>query len=145
MFSREFCELFSQNNSRNLFLKYTWSRYNPATKGNSSLKSIVIFVIVFSSLMDCRNFMVFFGPLPVAGRVLWNRVNPPFHPPVLPSFRLSVHFLGIVSLVFSKFWHGAKNPYEVVFDSLTFRRKDFGSSIGKMDQKWAKNKVFWMC
>ena len=66
-------------------------------------------------------------------------------PPVLPFIRLSGHFLGIVSLVFSKFWHGARNPYEVVCDSLTFRRKDFGSSIGKMDQKWAKNKVFWIC
>ena len=31
------------------------------------------------------------------------------------SFCFSRCFLGIVSLVFSKFWHGARNPYEAVF------------------------------
>ena len=30
---------------------------------------------------------------------------------------LSEHFLGFVSLVFSKLWHGARNPYEVVRNS----------------------------
>ena len=34
--------------------------------------------------------------------------------PVFPSFRLFGRFLGIVSLVFSEFWHGARNSYEVV-------------------------------
>ena len=78
--------------------------------------------------------------LAVAGRVLWNRVCPSSRPPsVLPSR----HFLGIVSLVFSKFWHGARNPYEVVRDRAGFSRKIFfAPKIGKMDPKWAKNRVF---
>ena len=37
-------------------------------------------------------------------------------PYVLLSFCLSGSFLGIVSLVFSKFWDGARNLYEVVHD-----------------------------
>ena len=39
------------------------------------------------------------------------------------SFRLSGHFLGIVSLVFSKFWRNARNPYEVVRDRAEFSRE----------------------
>ena len=42
---------------------------------------------------------------------------------VLPSFRLSWHFLGLVSLIFFKFWHGARNLYEVVHDKAKFPRK----------------------
>ena len=71
----------------------------------------------------------FIGTLAVAERLLQNRVCPSFR----LSFGLSAHFLGIVSLVFSKFWHGARNPYEVVRDSWIF---------WKMDRKWAKNRVF---
>ena len=52
----------------------------------------------------------------VAGKVLRNRVCPSF----LPSFRLSGGFLGIVSLVFSKFWLGARNPYKVGHDRAGF-------------------------
>ena len=44
---------------------------------------------------------------------------------VLPSVRLSGRFLGIVSLVFSKFWHDARNPYEVVHDSQIFQENFF--------------------
>ena len=73
----------------------------------------------------------FIGTLAVAERVLQNRVCPSFR----LSFGLSAHFLGIVSLVFSKFWHSARNPYEVVRDSWIF---------WKMDRKWAKNRVFWI-
>ena len=55
---------------------------------------------------------------------------------VLLSFRLSGHFLGIASLVFSKFWHGARNPYEVVRDIAGFsRKKIFSPKIERMDQK----------
>ena len=55
----------------------------------------------------------------------------------------SEHFLGIVTLAFSEFWHGARNPYEVVCDRDGFFRKDFFAlKIGKMDQKWAKDRVF---
>ena len=58
----------------------------------------------------------FIGTLAVAERVLQNRVCPSFR----LSFGLSGHFLGIVSLVFSKFWHCVSNPYEVVRDSWIF-------------------------
>ena len=36
---------------------------------------------------------------------------------------LSGRFLGIVSLVFSKFWHDARNPYQVVCDIARFSEK----------------------
>ena len=56
-------------------------------------------------------------------------------PPVLPFIRLSGHFLGIVSLVFSKFWHGARNLYDVR-DRPGFSRKIlFAPKIGNTDQK----------
>ena len=61
--------------------------------------------------------------------VLWIRVCRSFH----PSFHLSGCFLGIVSLVFSKFWHDARNPYEV--------EPDFPENIflPQKSGKWAKN------
>ena len=48
-------------------------------------------------------FTMFIGPAAVAQQVLQNRV--------CPSFSLSGCFLGIGSLVFFKFWHGARNWY----------------------------------
>ena len=51
-------------------------------------------------------------------------------PSVLPSFRLYGCFLGIVPLIFSKFWHGARIPCEVVRGRFRFS--------GKMG-KWAQN------
>ena len=65
--------------------------------------------------------VVILDPPAVAGRVLWNRVCLSFR----PSFRLSRRFLWIVSLTFFKFWHGARNPYEVVRDRADFRWKIF--------------------
>ena len=59
-----------------------------------------------SSVSVNRWFLVFGHPA-VAGRVLY----------------LFGHFLGIVSLVFSKFWDGSRNPYEVVRDRAGFLRK----------------------
>ena len=70
-----------------------------------------------------------------AGRVLWNRVCLSFS----PSFRLSGQFLGIVSLIFSKFWHGARIPCEVVHDSAGFLGKFF---LPQKLGKWAKSRVF---
>ena len=88
----------------------------------------------------------FFGTLVVAGMVLWNRI--------CPSFCWSGRFLGMVSLVFSKFWHDARNPYEVVRDRAGFsRKKNFVPKFGKMGQKQGffnilKNFVinfYWIC
>ena len=77
-------------------------------------------------------FKLFFGTPAVAGRVPWNRV--------CPSFRLSGSLLGTVLLVFSKFWHGARNLYEVVRDRAGFSRKCF--LLQKLGE-WIKNlKVF---
>ena len=39
------------------------------------------------------------------------------------QFRLSGCFLGIVSLIFSKFWHSARVPCEVVCDRVGFSKK----------------------
>ena len=53
------------------------------------------------------------------------------------SFHLSCCFFGIVSLVFSKFCHGTRNPYEVVRDSWIFHNFFFflNPKIGKTDKK----------
>ena len=58
-----------------------------------------------------------FEPLVVAKTVLQNRVYLSFR----LCFCLFGHFLGIVSLVFSKFWHGARNVYEVVWQYQIFQ------------------------
>ena len=42
-----------------------------------------------------------------------------------PSFRLARRLLGIVSLFLSKFWHGARNPFEVMHGRAGFSRKMF--------------------
>ena len=47
---------------------------------------------------------------------------------VLPSFLLSRRFLGSLSLVFSEFWHNARNPYE---DGVTVLPQNLA--------KWTKN------
>ena len=82
------------------------------------------------------------GPLVVAGSVLWNRVCPSillsFHPSVL----LAKDFLGIVSLVFSKFWHDTRNLMKLCMTELDFPWKTFCPKIGKLYQRWAKNRVF---
>ena len=52
-----------------------------------------------------------------------------FRPPIL----LLRHFLGIVSLVFSEMWHGARNSYEVVRD-----RAGFSGKIFFLPQNWDK-------
>ena len=67
-------------------------------------------------------------------------VLPSFRPfvllPVCPSFHLSRRFLGIVSLVFSKFWNGARNLYEVVRDRAELSGRIFlPPKLGK----WTKN------
>ena len=63
-------------------------------------------------------------------------------PSVLPLVPLSRQFLGIVSLVFSKFLHDATNPYEIVRDSRILWKKFFSLKIwengpngSKMGQK----------
>ena len=46
-------------------------------------------------------------------------------------------------LVFSKFWHGTRDTKFCVTESQKFSGKFFfGTKIGKVDQKWAKNRVF---
>ena len=44
---------------------------------------------------------------------------------------LSRHFLGILPLIFCKFWHGGRNPYEVVQDSAIFKKFFFDLKLGK--------------
>ena len=60
------------------------------------------------------------------------------------SFRLSDWFLGIGSLVFSKFQHGARNPYEVLRDRTRFIRKNlFAPKIWENGPIIGKKRVFW--
>ena len=51
---------------------------------------------------------------------------------VRPSVCLSGFFLGIGSSVFSKFWHGIKNPYEVMLDKAGFSEKN-GENTSKIE------------
>ena len=95
-------------------------------------------------------FLIFIGgPPALAGRVLWNRVCPSFRPSVCPGV-----FLEWYHKFFSKFWHDARNPYEVVRDRAGFSRRNFfAPKIGKMGQKQGffnilKNYVinfYWIC
>ena len=55
---------------------------------------------------------------------------------ILPLCCLSACFLGIGSLGFSEFWHGARNSYHVVCDRARFFGKTFfAPKIGEMGQK----------
>ena len=65
------------------------------------------------------------------------------HPSVLPSVRLSRHFVGIVSSVFSEFWYGTRNPYKVVRDRTGFSGKNFlPKNLGKWSKNWPKTGFF---
>ena len=62
---------------------------------------------------------------------------------VLPSILLSRGFLGIVSLVFSEIWHGARNSYEVVCDTAGYSgKKFFATKFGKRVQNGPKTGLF---
>ena len=83
----------------------------------------------------------------VARTVPWNRVcssfSLSFHLSVRPFFSLSRCFLGIVLLIFSKFWHGARIPCQVMCDGAGFFRKIFfAPKIGKMGPKWVNQGFF---
>ena len=79
------------------------------------------------------------GPPASAGRVLWNRLRPS----VRPSFRLSLSFLRIVSLVFSETYHGVRGPYLIMCDRTRFFGKNpHWAKMTKNGQKWPKNMVF---
>ena len=89
------------------------------------------------NLFICIVYSVFlFGPSVVVKRVLWNRICPSFS----TSFHLFGCFLGIVSLVFSKFWHVSRNLNEVMRDrarfsgEINFCPKNWGNGP-KMSQK----------
>ena len=73
-------------------------------------------------------FVLYIGPLAVAGTVLWITVCPSFHPSVV----LSRSFLGIASLVFSETQHDVRGPCGVACGRARF----FGK---KMCHKCIKN------
>ena len=94
-----------------------------------------------SLIVKYKNFI---GPSAVAGRVLNLTIGSGHLSillPVLPSsvsLCLSMCFLRIVSLVLSKFWHGPRNPYEVVRGGGFSGKKFFAQKLGngpKMGQK----------
>ena len=57
-----------------------------------------------------------------------------FCPSINVSISLFRHFLGIGSLVFPKFWHCVRNPYELVLDRGAFFPKN-RENEPKMGQK----------
>ena len=102
---------------------------------HSSISIISCITFSFTSKLYINEHHGLIGTSSLAGRVLWNRVHLSFH----------LHFLGIVQLVFSKFWHDAIHSYEVVRDRAGFSRKNvFVPKIGKLGQKWTKNGFFWI-
>ena len=93
------------------------------------------------------------GPPAVPRRILQIRVCLSFR----PSFHLSGRFLVIISLAFSKFWHGTRNPYEVVRERAGFSGKKIivpkiekGPKMGQKQDflNLLKNLVinfYWIC
>ena len=64
---------------------------------------------------------------------------------VLLSCHLSGCFLVIASLDFTEFWHGARNPYEVVRGrARVFGKNFFASKIREMCQNLVIN-FHWIC
>ena len=65
--------------------------------------------------------------------------------PILLSFRPSVsgHFFKIVSLTFSKFWHGTRDPYKVVRDSWIFQENFFCPKNWENGLKMTQKQVFF--
>ena len=90
-------------------------------------------------IMESRIF--FFGPSARIGSKKIGSIKQGLfiRPSFWPSFRLSVSFLGIGSLVFSETQCVVRGPYIVVCDSRIFWKK---SPSGKNDQKWPKNMAF---
>ena len=59
------------------------------------------------------------------------------------SFRLSLNFLGIGSLVFSETYHGVRGPYIFVCDRAGYSGKSSHRvKMTKNGQKWPQNDVF---
>ena len=61
---------------------------------------------------------------------------------VRPSFRLSVSFLGIGSLVFPETQRGVRGPYRVVYDSQIFGKNRHQAKITKNGKNGSKT-GFW--
>ena len=108
----------------------TLSYWAPSSSGKGPSKWVLpVFPSVFSSVILSVLLFVLLSILPSV---------------LFCPFCLCRSFLRILSLVFSKFWLGARNQYEVVLDRVGFSGKKFTSKIGKMDQKCARNRVFWI-
>ena len=94
---------------------------------------------VFVSNLASFSCTMFIGPTAVAGKVLQNKVCPSFH---LPEC-----LLRIGSLFFSKFWHGAGNPYEVARGRARFFfliKTSFAPNTGSNSKKCPKNSCFFV-
>ena len=57
---------------------------------------------------------------------------------IFASWHLSGCFLEIASLDFSEFWHGTRNPSEVVHNNSISWKNFFAPKIEEMGQKWPK-------
>ena len=91
-------------------------------------------IIVWTlNYVDC-----IFGLPAVAGRVLWIRVYPSFHPSVL----LSRGFLGIGWLVFSETQHGVKGAMCCAWQSQISSKKSCPKN-GKNGQKIGFFQIYW--
>ena len=78
----------------------------------------------------CKYFFQVFGiELAISLHLKYSLSLPTYH------YLITYHYLSMLS-VFSKFWHGARNPYEVVHDRAGFPgKKILPQKLGK----WTKN------
>ena len=92
--------------------------------------------LILHATVAFQQCQIFFGPGGSRkGPVKLGSVRPFVHPSIFPSFCLGV-FLGLYHYFFSRFWHCARNPCEVVPDSQIFHKKFFVPKNGpKMGQK----------
>ena len=116
---------------------------NNATAGNLEIminNSSNMHVDLFQHSQKCQWITLFdlFGPPAVTRRVYKIQSLSP------SIFSSIVQVLSLNCIIsFTKFWHGAINPYEDVCNRAGFSGKNvFAPKIGKTDQKRAKNSLF---
>ena len=86
-------------------------------------------------LCQYLSFLNIFGPLVVAGRVLWSRVRQSFHLSLCLSLHLTFHLVVVLSVTATAFAGWLRHPMSQVtrFAKLLFQDKGFFISI---DQVW---------
>ena len=99
--------------------------------------SLIHYIFLLFSHMDSFNYWT-----PGLDRNSPIKQGPSVRLSLCLSFRLSVRFRRIDSLVFSEIYHGASGPYIVMCDRAGFFEKNpHRAKMTKNGQKWPKNRV----